>query len=124
MAFGKGEAGELGLGKNLSDHVLPTHVDCKDFGGLKIVSVACGNAFSAVVVGGRVFTWGKNDKRQVQQSAMHSLLGELGHPHTNPVLEPTVVECLEEHTFVQVSCGASHMLALTGEQLHLLPFMH
>ncbi|WOL05971.1 hypothetical protein Cni_G14702 [Canna indica] len=81
--------------------------------GLRVKSVACGPWHTAAVVeimvghvknsspGGKLFTWGDNDK------------GRLGHADKDRKLIPTCVASLVDCDFVQVSCGTMLTVALT-----------
>lgn len=47
---GKGDNGELGFGDK-QDLCTFKHLDCKEFAGMVVQSIACGSAFSAAVAG-------------------------------------------------------------------------
>lgn len=74
------------------------------FPGLSIAQVCCGDHFIAVrSVKGIVMTWGSGEH------------GCLGHGSTDEATEPKVVEELIPCTVTQISCGASHVMAVTND---------
>ncbi|MBN3325201.1 NEK8 kinase, partial [Atractosteus spatula] len=73
--------------------------------GVTIKSVSCGDLFATCMTGkGIVMTFGSGSN------------GCLGHGNFNDVAQPKIVEALLGYELVQVSCGASHVLAVTNER--------
>ncbi|XP_019723785.1 serine/threonine-protein kinase Nek8 isoform X1 [Hippocampus comes] len=73
--------------------------------GVTIKSVSCGDLFTACMTDrGIVMTFGSGSN------------GCLGHGNFNDVTQPKIVEALLGYELVQVSCGASHVLAMTNER--------
>ncbi|XP_061683711.1 serine/threonine-protein kinase Nek8 isoform X3 [Syngnathoides biaculeatus] len=73
--------------------------------GVTIKSVSCGDLFAACMTDrGIVMTFGSGSN------------GCLGHGNFNDVTQPKIVEALLGYELVQVSCGASHVLAMTNER--------
>ncbi|CAD5174845.1 unnamed protein product [Musa acuminata subsp. malaccensis] len=107
---GDGTFGVLGHG-DVQSISQPKEVE--SLKGLRVKSVACGPWHTAAVVeivvghvksnspGGKLFTWGDNDK------------GRLGHVDKDRKLAPTCVASLVDCDFVQVSCGTTLTAALT-----------
>ncbi|XP_072320516.1 serine/threonine-protein kinase Nek8 isoform X1 [Eucyclogobius newberryi] len=73
--------------------------------GVTIMSVACGDLFTTCMTDrGIIMTFGSGSN------------GCLGHGNFNDVTQPKIVEALLGYELVQVSCGASHVLAVTNER--------
>ncbi|XP_041851736.1 serine/threonine-protein kinase Nek8 isoform X3 [Melanotaenia boesemani] len=73
--------------------------------GVTIKSVACGDLFTTCMTDrGIIMTFGSGSN------------GCLGHGNFNDVTQPKIVEALLGYELVQVSCGASHVLAVTNER--------
>ncbi|CAL9159873.1 unnamed protein product [Musa hybrid cultivar] len=110
FTYGDGTFGVLGHGNEQS---LSRPKEVESLKGLRVKSVACGPWHTAAVVeimvgrvkgntpGGKLFTWGDNDK------------GRLGHADKDRKLTPTCVASLVDCDFVQVTCGTTLTVALT-----------
>uniref|UniRef100_A0AAY4B4I7 non-specific serine/threonine protein kinase n=1 Tax=Denticeps clupeoides TaxID=299321 RepID=A0AAY4B4I7_9TELE len=73
--------------------------------GVTIKSVSCGDLFTACLTDrGIIMTFGSGSN------------GCLGHGNFNDVMQPKIVEALLGYELVQISCGASHVLAVTNER--------
>ncbi|KAG9331068.1 hypothetical protein JZ751_020289 [Albula glossodonta] len=73
--------------------------------GVTIKSVSCGDLFATCMTDrGIIMTFGSGSN------------GCLGHGNFNDVTQPKIVEALLGYELVQVSCGASHVLAVTNER--------
>ncbi|XP_030041889.1 serine/threonine-protein kinase Nek8 isoform X2 [Microcaecilia unicolor] len=73
--------------------------------GVTIKHVSCGDLFTACLTDrGIIMTFGSGSN------------GCLGHGNFNDVTQPKIVEALLGYEIMQVSCGASHVLAVTNEQ--------
>uniref|UniRef100_A0AAY5EHL4 Serine/threonine-protein kinase Nek8 n=1 Tax=Electrophorus electricus TaxID=8005 RepID=A0AAY5EHL4_ELEEL len=73
--------------------------------GVTIKSVSCGDLFTTCLTDrGIIMTFGSGSN------------GCLGHGNFNDVAQPKIVEALLGYELVQVSCGASHVLAVTNER--------
>ncbi|KAM9801556.1 serine/threonine-protein kinase Nek8 [Neosynchiropus ocellatus] len=73
--------------------------------GVTIKSVSCGDLFTTCMTDrGIIMTFGSGSN------------GCLGHGNYNDVTQPKIVEALLGYELVQVSCGASHVLAVTNER--------
>ncbi|XP_055476501.1 serine/threonine-protein kinase Nek8 isoform X3 [Psammomys obesus] len=72
--------------------------------GVTIKHVACGDLFTACLTDrGIIMTFGSGSN------------GCLGHGNFTDISQPTIVEALLGYELVQVSCGASHVLALSTD---------
>lgn len=97
-AWGRGNLGQLGLGKSIPTVPFPRVVSFK----YKVTQIACGDSHSAAIdVRGKVFTWGTGEA------------GQLGHgfdkpPQGVPLTEPWLVAGLPPHLgrMAQIDCGA------------------
>ncbi|GFS46697.1 protein RCC2 homolog [Nephila pilipes] len=72
--------------------------------GVRVTSVFSGScAVHSVIIieGGKVLTWGRNDK------------GQLGHCDNKRRDIPTLVETLKDHNIVSAACGRGHTLFLS-----------
>lgn len=114
FTFGIGTFGVLGHGN--SDDV-PEPKEVESLKGLRVKCVACGPWHTAAIVkitqvdrfgrnlpGGKLFTWGDNEK------------GRLGHGNSGGdkrFLLPTCVTSLVDCDFTQVSCGYTMTIGLT-----------
>ncbi|XP_026048953.1 serine/threonine-protein kinase Nek8 [Astatotilapia calliptera] len=73
--------------------------------GVTIKSVSCGDLFTTCMTDrGIIMTFGSGSN------------GCLGHGNFNDVTQPKIVEALLGYELIQVSCGASHVLAVTNER--------
>ncbi|XP_018603734.1 serine/threonine-protein kinase Nek8 isoform X1 [Scleropages formosus] len=73
--------------------------------GVTIKSVSCGDLFTTCMTDrGIIMTFGSGSN------------GCLGHGNFNDVTQPKIVEALLGYELVRVSCGASHVLAVTNER--------
>ncbi|KAJ7995593.1 hypothetical protein DPEC_G00246200 [Dallia pectoralis] len=73
--------------------------------GVTIKSVSCGDLFTICMTDrGIIMTFGSGSN------------GCLGHGSFNDVTQPKIVEALLGYELVQVSCGASHVLAVTNDR--------
>ncbi|XP_041729154.1 serine/threonine-protein kinase Nek8 [Coregonus clupeaformis] len=73
--------------------------------GVTIKSVSCGDLFTTCMTDrGIIMTFGSGSN------------GCLGHGNFNDVTQPKIVEALLGYELVQVSCGASHVLAVTNDR--------
>ncbi|KAM4565740.1 serine/threonine-protein kinase Nek8 [Odontesthes bonariensis] len=73
--------------------------------GVTIKSVSCGDLFTTCMTDrGIIMTFGSGSN------------GCLGHDNFNDVTQPKIVEALLGYELVQVSCGASHVVAVTNER--------
>ncbi|MCJ8739883.1 hypothetical protein PDJAM_G00052550 [Pangasius djambal] len=73
--------------------------------GVTIKSVSCGDLFTTCLTDrGIIMTFGSGSN------------GCLGHGNYNDITQPKIVEALLGYELVQVSCGASHVLAVTNER--------
>ncbi|XP_047017451.2 serine/threonine-protein kinase Nek8 isoform X2 [Ictalurus punctatus] len=73
--------------------------------GVTIKSVSCGDLFTTCMTDrGIIMTFGSGSN------------GCLGHGNYNDITQPKIVEALLGYELVQVSCGASHVLAVTNER--------
>eukprot|EP00047_Mylnosiga_fluctuans_P020907 m.97717 g.97717 ORF g.97717 m.97717 type:complete len:1510 (-) comp8676_c0_seq2:738-5267(-) len=106
LCFSWGRGAQLGLGATDSC-TIPTFVD---LGGLRAVSLACGEFHSMVVVrpadahgpaSNSIMAWGKNDR------------GQLGLGNFETQRLPRPVEALDEHHIIQIAAGSMHSLALS-----------
>eukprot|EP00904_Undaria_pinnatifida_P006408 jgi/Undpi1/2898/HiC_scaffold_14.g06275.m1 len=98
--FGGNDYGQLGHGDKGTNRSVPTSLAC--FEGVGVMSVACGMYHTAVsVVGGGMYTFGKND---------HGQLGlEGGLSRHSPVRHPTCTAVTK-----QLACGYFHTVALSA----------
>jgi len=98
--LGTGSHGELGHGTSSDEsHPEPTILQTlKDIGA--VTSVSCGDAHSAVVCAGKVYSWGTGK------------WGRLGLGDEEDRNVPTIVD-LGEEVAVEVCCGSYHTLVLT-----------
>ncbi|XP_071994372.1 serine/threonine-protein kinase Nek8 isoform X1 [Engystomops pustulosus] len=73
--------------------------------GVTIKHVSCGDLFTACLTDrGIIMTFGSGSN------------GCLGHGNFNDVTQPKIVEALLGYEIVHVSCGASHVLAVSNEK--------
>ncbi|XP_069801643.1 serine/threonine-protein kinase Nek8 isoform X1 [Dendropsophus ebraccatus] len=73
--------------------------------GVTIKHVSCGDLFTACLTDrGIIMTFGSGSN------------GCLGHANFNDVTQPKIVEALLGYEIVHVSCGASHVLAVSNEK--------
>ncbi|XP_031429352.1 serine/threonine-protein kinase Nek8 isoform X1 [Clupea harengus] len=104
------ESPSLGLGEpslpGAVDHMQPMFISrfLEGQSGVTIKSASCGDLFTACLTDrGIIMTFGSGSN------------GCLGHGSFNDVTQPKIVEALLGYELVQVSCGASHILAVTNE---------
>eukprot|EP01128_Nolandella_sp_AFSM9_P008683 TRINITY_DN5371_c0_g1_i1.p1 TRINITY_DN5371_c0_g1~~TRINITY_DN5371_c0_g1_i1.p1 ORF type:complete len:1070 (-),score=118.80 TRINITY_DN5371_c0_g1_i1:77-3217(-) len=99
-SWGCGLHGQLGRREKVVSHSpLPLLL-----GALPVMAIACGYNFSALLtISGSVYTFGTNTH------------GELGHNDTNQRVLPELVTALKGKRIVAISCGKSHMLALSAD---------
>lgn len=117
-SWGWGEFGQLGLGFSSSSYELgmggassrrptPQPIAKESFGG-RVLSIACGGAFSAALVagelseGGHLAMWGAND------------VGQCGLPAKKPmdIAVPKEVPGLRGILLRSVACGTTHAVAI------------
>ncbi|KAM4700965.1 serine/threonine-protein kinase Nek8 [Discoglossus pictus] len=73
--------------------------------GVTIKHVSCGDLFTACLTDrGIIMTFGSGSN------------GCLGHANFNDVTQPKIVEALLGYEIIHVSCGASHVLAVSNER--------
>eukprot|EP00656_Telonema_subtile_P053531 TRINITY_DN7783_c0_g2_i4.p1 TRINITY_DN7783_c0_g2~~TRINITY_DN7783_c0_g2_i4.p1 ORF type:complete len:2135 (-),score=453.89 TRINITY_DN7783_c0_g2_i4:112-6516(-) len=119
--WGDNTRGQLGIGmpgETPDDHDIlkepppkfsPTAVRCKELGGYRCLSVACGAEFTCVVTDtNSLFTWGDN------------YYGQLGHGDSVTRGKPAQVMHLTKNQgfndiVVQVACGGAHSVVLTDK---------
>ncbi|KAJ8280779.1 hypothetical protein GJAV_G00058890 [Gymnothorax javanicus] len=105
------EAPSVGCGEpslpGTVDHTQPLFISrfLEGQSGVTIKSVSCGDLFTTCMTDrGIIMTFGSGSN------------GCLGHGNFNDVTQPKIVEALLGYELVQVSCGASHVLAVTNER--------
>nr|XP_033778339.1 LOW QUALITY PROTEIN: serine/threonine-protein kinase Nek8 [Geotrypetes seraphini] len=89
------------------DHLQPQFISrfLEGQSGVTIKHVSCGDLFTACLTDrGIIMTFGSGSN------------GCLGHGNFNDVTQPKIVEALLGYEIMQVSCGASHVLAITNER--------
>ncbi|CAG9464121.1 unnamed protein product [Pedinophyceae sp. YPF-701] len=100
-SWGWGDFGRLGHGHS-NDVFVPLQIS--SLSGIAIKRVACGdNHTMAITANGTLFAFGRNQN------------GQLGLGHTEDVLTPTIVENLKDTRVGDVSCGAEHTVACSGD---------
>jgi alpha-tubulin suppressor-like RCC1 family protein len=105
FTWGNGEDGRLGHGDEESQRA-PRQVQAGRFGGEKVVFVAAGRCHTvAVTAGGRLYTWGSNERNQ------------LGHGDIGDRWVPTLVGAgaFGGSAVVMAACGKAHMLVVTED---------
>ena len=101
-SWGDGDYGKLGHG-NTSTQKLPKRV-MGPLADKVVVQISAGYRHSAAVTDdGFLYTWGEGD------------FGRLGHGDSQSRFIPTLVKELSDGDVGQVSCGASHTLALSAD---------
>ncbi|XP_077578875.1 serine/threonine-protein kinase Nek8 [Stigmatopora nigra] len=100
---GSPEASLPGVVDQMQPHFISRFLEGQS--GVTIKSVSCGDLFTACMTDrGIIMTFGSGSN------------GCLGHGNFNDVTQPKIVEALLGYELVQVSCGASHVLAVTNER--------
>ncbi|CAN9510879.1 unnamed protein product [Ophioblennius macclurei] len=102
-SVGSAEAGLPGAVEQMQPQFISRFLEGQS--GVTIKSVACGDLFTTCMTDrGIIMTFGSGSN------------GCLGHGNFNDVTQPKIVEALLGYELVQVSCGASHVLAVTNER--------
>ncbi|XP_059186446.1 serine/threonine-protein kinase Nek8 [Centropristis striata] len=102
-SVGSGEASLPGVVEQMQPQFISRFLEGQS--GVTIKSVACGDLFTTCMTDrGIIMTFGSGSN------------GCLGHGNYNDVTQPKIVEALLGYELVQVSCGASHVLAVTNER--------
>ncbi|XP_034459404.1 serine/threonine-protein kinase Nek8 [Hippoglossus hippoglossus] len=102
-SVGSGEANLPGVVEQMQPQFISRFLEGQS--GVTIKSVACGDLFTTCMTDrGIIMTFGSGSN------------GCLGHGNFNDVTQPKIVEALLGYELVQVSCGASHVLAVTNER--------
>ncbi|XP_015239379.1 PREDICTED: serine/threonine-protein kinase Nek8 [Cyprinodon variegatus] len=98
-----GDTGPAGLADQMQPLFISRFLEGQS--GVTIKSVSCGDLFTTCMTDrGIIMTFGSGSN------------GCLGHGNFNDVTQPKIVEALLGYELVQVSCGASHVLAVTNER--------
>ncbi|XP_031729451.1 serine/threonine-protein kinase Nek8 [Anarrhichthys ocellatus] len=102
-SVGSGEASLPGAVEQMQPQFISRFLEGQS--GVTIKSVSCGDLFTICMTDrGIIMTFGSGSN------------GCLGHGNFNDVTQPKIVEALLGYELVQVSCGASHVLAVTNER--------
>ncbi|CAB1418378.1 unnamed protein product [Pleuronectes platessa] len=102
-SVGSGEASLPGVVEQMQPQFISRFLEGQS--GVTIKSVSCGDLFTICMTDrGIIMTFGSGSN------------GCLGHGNFNDVTQPKIVEALLGYELVQVSCGASHVLAVTNER--------
>ncbi|XP_068173568.1 serine/threonine-protein kinase Nek8 isoform X2 [Antennarius striatus] len=102
-SVGSGEASLPGVVEPIQPQFISRFLEGQS--GVTIKSVSCGDLFTTCMTDrGIIMTFGSGSN------------GCLGHGNFNDVTQPKIVEALLGYELVQVSCGASHVLAVTNER--------
>uniref|UniRef100_A0A8C4IFI0 Serine/threonine-protein kinase Nek8 n=1 Tax=Dicentrarchus labrax TaxID=13489 RepID=A0A8C4IFI0_DICLA len=102
-SVGSGEASLPGVVEQMQPQFISRFLEGQS--GVTIKSVSCGDLFTTCMTDrGIIMTFGSGSN------------GCLGHGNFNDVTQPKIVEALLGYELVQVSCGASHVLAVTNER--------
>lgn len=101
LAAGENGSGQLGI-NSFEDSWTP--VEVQDISG--VTDIACGDAHSAAIGGGDLYTWGCDDSGQ---------LGDGGEPADVPV--PAKVTAVPDVEWADVACGGDHTIALTDNHV-------
>lgn len=128
--FGEGKFGRLGNDSE-GNQLLATRVE--GLAGQRIKQVTCGGFHTAATTGkvrctcssfndcrivtGLTYTWGGGGKCVETRGAKQLTLiehGQLGHGDRVNKLVPCLVRDLEDSIVIQVTCGWSHTVCLTG----------
>ncbi|KAJ7525772.1 hypothetical protein O6H91_17G065400 [Diphasiastrum complanatum] len=116
--WGSNEYGCLGFGYKQDDYAL---VPKKVEGSLAlscISQVACGWKHTAVLTGGRIFTWGWGGSQGTFSTDGFSSGGQLGHGDEFDYFEPHLVnlQIFRKHMYAHcISCGFNHTGAILEE---------
>jgi alpha-tubulin suppressor-like RCC1 family protein len=108
--FGSNVKGQLGIGQTSQEtystpqRIQYQHARMEACSSSAYPSaLACGHSFTAMILDGRVFTWGCNQK------------GQCGIGSISPSIWTPTMTSLPENIFVtNISCGLDHALAITG----------
>ncbi|XP_075057981.1 putative E3 ubiquitin-protein ligase HERC6 isoform X2 [Mixophyes fleayi] len=104
FSWGKNDVGQLGLGKQITNHASPQLV--KSLNGVPLVQVTAGGSQSfALSILGIVFGWGKNNAGQ---------LGFNSDPQKG-VFRPYAVSSLRDLGVTYISCGDEHTAVLSKD---------
>ncbi len=99
VGWGASEQGELGPASGEECRRLACDEEARPIKGLeKVTAISAGREYSLALVGGRVYSFGKNEN------------GELGDGTTSPSSVPTAIPGLERVS--AISAGGNHALAL------------
>jgi len=102
-SWGRGYHGQLGHG-DVEDQLVPLQISA--FKDRVIVAIGCGNDFSAFLTDeGELYCFGNND------------CGQLGTGDTDLRNGPCLVSTISDKGVVAFSCGGSHTLALTVDDM-------
>nr|XP_040036049.1 serine/threonine-protein kinase Nek8 isoform X2 [Gasterosteus aculeatus aculeatus] len=102
-SVGSGEASLPGVVEQIQPQFISRFLEGQS--GVTIKSVSCGDLFTTCMTDrGIIMTFGSGSN------------GCLGHGNFNDVTQPKIVEALLGYELVQLSCGASHVLAVTNEK--------
>ncbi|XP_034556633.1 serine/threonine-protein kinase Nek8 isoform X2 [Notolabrus celidotus] len=102
-SVGSGEGSLPGVVEQMQPQFISRFLEGQS--GVTIKSVSCGDLFTTCMTDrGIIMTFGSGSN------------GCLGHGNFNDVTQPKIVEALLGYELVQVSCGASHVLAVTNER--------
>jgi regulator of chromosome condensation len=111
FAFGSGDCSQLGLGadENMRERKKPTLL--KALAAQNVVAIAAGSLHNLVLVGAEraVWSWGCNDDQALGRSTDEWLPA----PVNGPLGKGATADLAGG--VVQIACGASHSIALTGE---------
>ncbi|KAM9329530.1 putative E3 ubiquitin-protein ligase HERC6 [Gastrophryne carolinensis] len=103
--WGRNDAGQLGLGKQIDQQGSPQLV--KSLRGIPLLQITAGGSQSfALSMSGIVFGWGKNNVGQ---------LGFTSDPTKGGEFKPKVVVSLKNLNVVYVSCGDEHTAVLSKD---------
>ncbi|KAL0973198.1 hypothetical protein UPYG_G00200190 [Umbra pygmaea] len=102
-SVGSGEASLPGAVDQMQPQFISRFLEGQS--GVTIKSVSCGDLFTTCMTDrGIIMTFGSGSN------------GCLGHGNFNDVTQPKIVEALLGYELVQLSCGASHVLAVTNDR--------
>ncbi|XP_037329303.1 serine/threonine-protein kinase Nek8 [Pungitius pungitius] len=102
-SVGSGEASLPGVVEQIQPQFISRFLEGQS--GVTIKSVSCGDLFTTCMTDrGIIMTFGSGSN------------GCLGHGNFTDVTQPKIVEALLGYELVQLSCGASHVLAVTNEK--------
>lgn len=102
--WGLNSSGQLGIGSEISRGEPTLVEELAPYAVKQVFTSGVSRSNAALTAEGKVFTWG------------NGMDGVLGHEHTDSNLVlPTLVDSLEEYTFVKVSTGSGHMVGLNSD---------